>query len=486
MKIAICLSGQIRNIRPDNKVVSLINRLDADVFLSTWSDFGNTSSYDRLFPSSSIANLFVPRDGSGKFMQDRQYLNEKFPSVESLFYKTSRVSEDFLLEKIPNLKKIKIDDVPPDFVFDRELEGVVYPEKLLEVANKRSLFCLPMFYKIYDSFKLLEEWGKETGVNYDVVIRSRIDLDFDDLEYLVCKIMQGVKENTIHTCNRPPGTIDRDIFVNDTFAFGGFYEMQRYSRLFMSLSDYWSPDKYLDFPYALRVSECLLGYHLFKNEKLNHEVLDTNSPVDVKINRKKYSEVLFAFLPDYLMLWRGDINYSKALSILLGGYVQELISEQGVEIAEAELFNIYKAHDFLDDVFISSWAKASIHRGFGRGPESLVFYEIASSYLGDVDVRPSFEYSQILIKSNKNADALRVLNAALLIEPRNYLLMREISRAYLGIFKSSLISSEKNIYLDLSKYFSGLCLRSGGGMNRMALDLHKGIDQEVLRFQSQT
>ena len=179
MKICICFSGQTRNYK---KVIDFINTLkltfDVKIFSSLWED---DSAYDFL-----------------KEVEHTQYEIENFD--ESFF-------------NLTKYKKNHGEDFPP-----------------------RSL---PMYYKIY-KVNLMKSIYEHNYSKFDVVIRSRTDLNFDNFldneeirDILNNKNLIYLRKDTAHA----PEYSSMG-WVWDQFAFGSSLSMDIYANTFFNIDEH--------------------------------------------------------------------------------------------------------------------------------------------------------------------------------------------------------------------------------------------------------
>lgn len=175
MKIALCLSGQIRSF--DLVYQNLINNLivpnDCDVFYHTW----------HMYDNSKYINFYNPTDN--KYVKYGSYSYEN-------------------VEKVINHLK------PVSFLF----------EKPVIQQNTKS-----MFYSVMKSNSLKCQYENLMGFKYDIVIRSRSDIFFPDKVVLDSN---SVSDNVIYLSYRPGGCGG----VNDAFAYGNSIIMDKYSHIY--------------------------------------------------------------------------------------------------------------------------------------------------------------------------------------------------------------------------------------------------------------
>lgn len=225
MKVALCLSGQIRNWK--NSFYSLekeiIEKYKCDVFIHTWDTIGNT----------------VPHDYRPDFNFEH--------SIE-------KIDKEVITKYKP--KKIQIDNTDYDFFKNK-------------IPNKNRFYnTLMMWYGIYHSNKLKNEYEKERGIFYDVTIRTRFDTYFEHFE------ISDFKPNTIYL--PPNNNIDNPFTLsmkdrlnqdgpsympNDQFAYGDAPSMDYYCMVYPIINK--NIETYTNHP------EGMLSQHLWSKNNTN-------------------------------------------------------------------------------------------------------------------------------------------------------------------------------------------------------------------------
>lgn len=224
MKVAICISGQPRNFRKSFESLkkNYIDRYDCDIFYHTWEDsqFNSTN-----FGSGSIKYT----------MSENDYLD---------------------LVKIYNPVVFKTDR---PIVFDDN--NIICPIWRFPLNS-----ILSMAYSAYRSFELCKLHNK----NYDVVIRSRFDLNYDKISINLDKI----DLNMIHVPKWYTDERVRHRGYNDILMIGNYRNMETLSKLFSKIFYYIASDD--DFSQFLSGgwpgqdspirTEYLIKWHLIKNK----------------------------------------------------------------------------------------------------------------------------------------------------------------------------------------------------------------------------
>lgn len=228
MNIALLFTGQIRNAIEnfDNFNNFIIDRYKPDIFINSWTT--SDTSIDEL------CSLYKPI------------------SIELEDF--SRIDKTKILKNINNIKKT---------YHETRVENVYY-----------------QYYKINKGYQNIINFQKD----YDIVIRARFDLRFEDFPDL-----NHIDLNKIYI---PLGWDWRDGY-SDLLSWGGVKIMENYCNLYNNLGVYANDDTYFH-------PEALLKYHLDKLKitperiKVNYylrekkiyilEDVNSNSQGQIKIN----------------------------------------------------------------------------------------------------------------------------------------------------------------------------------------------------------
>jgi len=203
MKVALLLSGQIRNINECFESINknILSPYNPDVYIETWN-------YDNVI-----------YDHRGEIINNDSSIND----IIDMFNPKNISVEDFNSFYCNKIKQVANEIVPP------------FPE----TKPQNVLF---QYYKIYKCFKQIYE-----PEYYDFIIRSRFDLSFD---YFV----------DLHSLTKglyiPYGWDHRE-GINDLLAFGDWRSMELYCSLYENITQYMN-DGCIVHP------EYILKYHLNK------------------------------------------------------------------------------------------------------------------------------------------------------------------------------------------------------------------------------
>jgi len=248
MKVALLLPGQIREARDTYPYIKgrILDRFKADVFISTWN------------PSSDIKN---------SLHADSKHLDDtlKIDTLASIYSPMSLMCDEFSSLGVSN-------------IIEKAWSYEEYGPQTGEI-NPASVFL--MWYKIKQSFLLLEEYENLSGERYDYIIKARMDV----------KIHNHIPlDPNLNTICIPPG-FDWKGGVNDVFAWGGRDAMEHYCKMFDRLEDYILSGVYFH-------PETLLRHHIENSEfnldrpllkvSLRGKKVWTVETVGEKINKKNY------------------------------------------------------------------------------------------------------------------------------------------------------------------------------------------------------
>jgi hypothetical protein len=233
MKIALCLSGQPRvvDIGFQKLSQSILQHNDVDVFIHTWFE-----------PENLNINSVIP----GKELRTIES-----NTIDKLvnYYGPKKI----LVEK-PKIWKRNYHF--PDKVFTHALTWALEVKGGIEVAKDEICNTTnSMYYSIMMSNLLKEQYSIETGTEYDLVIRNRLDysphviLNFDDL-------VIGDDVVVYQNLNQPDG------MIADWFAMGTTNAMNVYCGLYNHIGQLVKQSNQID---GYWCNELLLKHHLQNN-----------------------------------------------------------------------------------------------------------------------------------------------------------------------------------------------------------------------------
>jgi hypothetical protein len=258
IRTALCLSGQSRDFQKsfDSQKKYLLSKLEPDIFIHSWSFRGSS----KLLPCHC-----------------KEYNIQDF---QTHLIPENRIRAASLLE-----------------LYDPKLFLIEYPNHIffLEQINKSKtqnakywFNGLMMYYSIYMSNSLKKQYEASLGFTYDLVIRSRMDLYFESIDFRNT-IKDAIKNNTIYLA--PNENIDRPFnesmkntlnsqgisyMPNDQFAYGNSMAMDYYSSIYT---------KYVEnIDYAPHHGEAAMSVHLWEKNNSNFKTIKVNSGIKMKIN----------------------------------------------------------------------------------------------------------------------------------------------------------------------------------------------------------
>jgi hypothetical protein len=207
MKIALCFSGQLRDLNETKEFwTGLIKKYDMDVYASFW-------------------DTEMPENG------------DTIKEFEKVYTPKRLEVENYQIFKSTTQDLASMHVEPP---------RTLLPQ--LQQAAK-AFGQLPMYYKVWRANML----SKQLGIEYDLVIRARIDTVLDEKFEIIQNDMLNV----------PMGWMACPVFrnsdgLNDCFAYGTPKIMDYYSFIFLQMMEYLNSGHYA-FP-----PEHFLGVHFNK------------------------------------------------------------------------------------------------------------------------------------------------------------------------------------------------------------------------------
>jgi hypothetical protein len=148
MKIALCISGEMRNFQDpliNDSIQKTIEDLDCDLFISTWSH--NGESYNKL-----DINILEKKKATDI---------ELISSIKSTYGE--------------RLRSLEVEDYNEWLDL---LDPAIINMMSTRLITGEAVTSPPQLYKIYRCNRLKSEYEKNKGFQYDACIRSRPDLIF--------------------------------------------------------------------------------------------------------------------------------------------------------------------------------------------------------------------------------------------------------------------------------------------------------------------
>jgi hypothetical protein len=228
MKVALCLSGQLRWIEHCYPYIyeNLIRPNNADVFVHGW------------YNEKDVGKAFTDFD-------------------------SNHIAFKGYLDKDAHLKIIKLYK-PKYYLFEKQLEFTeeIKNIEIHKLYGSRPLNVFSMFYSIMKSNDIMSIYSNNINKKYDCVIRARYDLMIEnvinlneyDMDYLHLK--GDCKHNSY--C------------INDHFAFSNVENMNKYCDTYNNIGKMYFKNK-VDF-----CPEILLGFSLNYHYNLDHKIQKHN------------------------------------------------------------------------------------------------------------------------------------------------------------------------------------------------------------------
>lgn len=150
MKVALCLSGHIRNLEDNYPSIKkhILDKFNTDVFIHTWDTYGwRAEGNDYVLEQDGFKGFdyysgIIDKEKIEKLFRPKKFVIEKYETLENLFFEKSEKYRDQLK----------------------------YPDK------DRPINFVSMWYKIFKCNELKKDFELENNFTYDIVIRSRPDL----------------------------------------------------------------------------------------------------------------------------------------------------------------------------------------------------------------------------------------------------------------------------------------------------------------------
>ena len=222
MKIALILSGNLRNFDADN------------------SDFFKISDYYAEVAKKYDLDVFCFTDDNNYIHNGKTHIKKTFentvdmgnhkPDTEVVFHSGTEIVENILHKTFGNyLKKYKIipyisSFVPIDILNPYHIS--FYEKQCRSTFQKNNI--INYSYKLLGAYKLLEEYERETTIKYDIIMKSRFDcIPMDILE---CVDIREIDYTNTVVCSHWSG------FVYEHIAIGNRKIMHHYCNYYNTIS----------------------------------------------------------------------------------------------------------------------------------------------------------------------------------------------------------------------------------------------------------
>ena len=203
MKTAIFFCGSIRDFPTCLPSLQryVLNNLDADIFLHLWK------------------------------MEDVSKLDTNV----DFKWKNDSCKEQYVLDQLKPVRYI-IDTYTTDWENRILQESGVDMTKMTDpnLLNYGVNSC-GMYYKIYEAFRMVEDYSTKNKIKYDIVIRARLDFIWEDHVHI--SDFNNATDNTIFLIRDKYATYSR-LETNDKFFGGTYNAMKKMCNLFNCIKSY--------------------------------------------------------------------------------------------------------------------------------------------------------------------------------------------------------------------------------------------------------
>jgi len=295
MKIAIFFCGSIRSFPTCYPSIKryLLNNLNADIFLHLWK-------------MSNVSNLETNIDFK---------------------WQNDLCNENYVIDKLKPVKYI-IDEYSDKWEKEILTECKIDITKLININEKNyGINACGMYYKIFKAFELVEEYSKINNIQYDIIIRARLDFIWEDNIFITDFINNN--DNNIFLIRDRYATKAK-VNSNDKFFAGNMTVMKKMCNLFNEIHNYQKAGIQIE-------GQTLNEYHINKNNlKINwighlytyykcmgRHIINSNGQFII-INNNNILEKLWYDLAyyllynNYIVIYLNKIDNLEYLDILSG------------------------------------------------------------------------------------------------------------------------------------------------------------------------
>jgi hypothetical protein len=208
--------------------VDFIQKQNVDVFMYTDDNDFNHNNTQYFSDNNTGKIMGIPMLYERRYYSKQEFIDHQSAvgiiehSLNLLFGKSLK---GLHVEKYRNdlMKDIYLNDNRNHQIF------MTNPHACVE----RKIALMSQFYKLYKCFQLMEEYERKEGFLYDIVIKSRFDgvLNLNDMKSLDLT-------NKVYCEGYPE-------FMNDWWAIGNRYIMEKYCKYYLNISPNISNNTYI-------------------------------------------------------------------------------------------------------------------------------------------------------------------------------------------------------------------------------------------------
>ena len=246
MKIAICISGQPRSYEAGFYELKkhFLDKYDCDVYFHTWKDT------NIIF--QSIHNFTETRNYT--------FTEEDYQNILELYQ-------------------------PKDYIFQKPIEF-----DRNDIKGEHIGIRLNSILSYWLSTKFCFDLIKKSQIKYDLVVKTRFDLQFTDVISPECPLIKDLTQldpNHFYCFDWEYGSASRPAEVDDIYSVSSFEIADIYCQLASYILSYCYVDKEFEEWLSNKlgggrsdkiISECMLRYHLEKNNVSIKQINSGNHP----------------------------------------------------------------------------------------------------------------------------------------------------------------------------------------------------------------
>lgn len=267
MKVALCLSGHIRNLEENYESIkkNLLDHYDTDIFIHTWDTYGWRVEGN---------NISVDEDG-----------------FKGFDYYSGLINKNKILELV------KPKEIVVDYYTDYESKFVEKAKNYVNLKHPdkdRPSNMVSMWYKIFKCNEIKKDYELKNNFKYDIVIRSRADLYYFE-PIINEKILMLYKKAAIIP------TIESHGGISDMLAVGSSKIIDIVSNAYNHLDEINDSGCLMNPHYALEhYFKNALSNRIYKHDfkmyfnrcrkKCGTLVCDTCHPLNTMLSKKKKME----------------------------------------------------------------------------------------------------------------------------------------------------------------------------------------------------
>ncbi len=340
------IKNRLTYVNTVNKIMQLTNKKNKIAICFS----GAIRSFDRCIPS--ITKYFLNNlPGADIYLHMWTFNDNNDEKTNSINYNFKWRKDNSDIYKIINiLKPVKYEITE----YNLEWEKIILEESGIDVdlfdddTKKNYGFnCCSMYWKILKCFELVEDYSLDNNINYDLVIRARLDFIWEDHIYINNFVLS---DDTVNLIQDKYATHSK-LITNDKFFAGSYECMRTMCNIFKKLKYYQQKNIAIEGQTIneTHIRENNLQHNwighkdTYYKHMIRHKIILKNIKIQININNNQLTNELVYFLLEEGYYVNVISGYVENYNLLYDNYIN-LMNNSDIIIKNTQnnIFEIIK------------------------------------------------------------------------------------------------------------------------------------------------